>query len=102
MARTLYTSKRKPRKQDEPTSGAMTKTSHLSNNRGHYTKSYTNVKNFVHFGNINLGDGGHIISAHPKSPEFNRGSYPRTRRNPPSATTIHPDPVPFFYPATLD
>ena len=37
-----------------------------------------------------------------KSPEFNRGSCPRTRRNPPSATTIHPDPIPSFYPATLD
>lgn len=37
-----------------------------------------------------------------KSPEFNRGSYPRTRHNLPSATTVHPDPVPSFYPATLD
>lgn len=40
--------KRKPRKQDEPTSGAMTKTSYLSNNRGHYTKPPAHVKIFVH------------------------------------------------------
>ena len=37
-----------------------------------------------------------------KSPEFNRGSCPRTRHNRWSATTIHPDPIPSFYPATLD
>jgi hypothetical protein len=37
-----------------------------------------------------------------KSPEFNRGSYPRTRRTGRSATTIHPDPIPSFYLATLD
>ena len=36
----------------------------------------------------------------PKSPEFNRGSYPRTRRTWRSATTIHPDPIPSFYPTT--
>lgn len=40
--------KRKPRKQDEPTSGAMTNTSHLSNNCGDYTKPPTHVKNFVY------------------------------------------------------
>jgi hypothetical protein len=97
--------KRKPRKQDEPTSGAMT--SELLNDEKYLTSPsgcmIPSPESMSRFLCVLLCARAHAgVRPISKSPEFNRWSYPRTRRTGLSATTIHPDPIPSFYPATWD
>lgn len=91
--------KRKPRKQDEPTSGAMT--SELLNDEKYLTSPsgcmIPSPESMSRFLCVLLCARAHMcVRPISKSPEFNRGSYPRTRHNRWSAITTCPKSMPAF------